>query len=74
MQVPASTAMAPRKASDEQELPALRRVVPQVPTKEENVEMLREDLRRMGCADLLSVPWDFQEEEMVRELIGALPN
>ena len=74
MQVPTSIAMAPLKANDEQELPALRRVVPQVPTKEEDVEMLREDLQRMGCAGLLFVPWEFREEEMVRELMRSPPS
>ena len=47
--------MAPRKAAEEQELPTLRKVIPQLPTKEKEVEMLREDLRRMGCAGLLTV-------------------
>ena len=28
----------------------------------------------MGCAGLLTVPWGFREEEMVRELIGEPPN
>ena len=45
-----------------------------MPTKKEDYEMLREDLRRMGCAGLLSVPWGFREEEMVCELMGAPPN
>ena len=66
--------MAPRKASNEQELPALRKVVPQLPTKEEDIEMLQEDQRRMGCAGLLTVPWGFREEEMIRELMGSPPN
>ena len=48
--------MTPRKTGGEQEFPVLRRVVPQVPMKEEDVEMLREDLQRMGCAGLLFVP------------------
>ena len=68
------TKMAPRKAGKEQELSTLWKVVPQLPTKEEDVEMLREDLRRMDCAGLLSVPWGFREEEMVQELIGEPPN
>ena len=38
-----------------QELPTLQKVIPQLPTKEEEVEMLREDLRQMDCAGLLSV-------------------
>ena len=49
--------MAPRKIVEEQEMPTLRKVIPQLPTKEEDIEMLREDLRRMGCAGLLTVPW-----------------
>ena len=55
-------------------MPTLRKVIPQLPTKEEDIEMLREDLRRMGCAGLLTVPWGFREEEMIRELIGEPPN
>ena len=65
--------MAPRRTGEEQELPSLRKVIPQLPAKEEDVEMLREDLRRMGCAGLLTVPWGFREEGMVRELIGDPP-
>ena len=34
---------------------------------------MREDLRRMGCAGLLTVPWGFQEETMVRELMDNPP-
>ena len=45
-----------RKAAEEQELPTLRKVIPQLPAKEKEVEMLREDLRRVGCAGLLTVP------------------
>ena len=66
--------MAPRKNSEEAELPTLRKVVPHLPAKEEDLEMLREDLKRMGCAGLMTVPWGFREEEMVRELIGEPPN
>ena len=66
--------MAPRKTVEEQEIPTLRKVIPQLPAKEVDVEKLREDLGRMGCAGLLTVPWGFREEEMVRELIGEPPN
>ena len=66
--------MTLRKTGGEQEFLVLRRVVPQVPMKEEDVETLREDLQRMGCAGLLFVPWGFQEEGMVRELMGSPPS
>ena len=66
--------MAPKKSNDAQELPTLRKVIPQLPAEEEDIEQLREDLRRMGCAGLLSVPWGFREEAMVSELIGEPPN
>ena len=74
MLVQTSTTMTPRKAGVEQEFSILRRVVPQVPMKEEDVEMLREDLQRMSCAGLLFVSWGFQEEEMVRELMRSPPS
>ena len=66
--------MAPRKSSEATEVPALRKVLPQRPGNEVAAEQLQEDLRRMGCAGLLTVPWGFREVEMVRELIGEPPN
>ena len=66
--------MAPKRTTEASELPTLRKVIPLLPAEEEEVEMLREDLRRMGCAGLLSVPWGFREEGMVGELIGEPPN
>lgn len=63
------TKMAPKWTSEVQELPTLRKVVPQL-LVEEDVEVLREDMRRMGCADLLTLPWDFRKEAMIWELIG----
>ena len=65
--------MTSRRGSDAAELPALKKVTPQLPPSDEEVEALREDLRRMGCAGLLSVPWGFQEETMVRELMDEPP-
>src|SRR5687767_486664 len=66
--------MTPRRMGDATELPTLRKVIPQLPSSEGDVEILREDLRRMGCAGLLMVPWGFQEETMVRELLGDPPS
>ncbi len=66
--------MAPKKSSEVQELPTLRKVVPQLPADEVEVEELREYLRHMGCVGLLTVPWGFREEAMVWELVGEPPN
>lgn len=55
-------------------VPTLKKVVPQLPELEEGKELLKEDLIRMGCASLMEVPWGFQEERMVRELMGSPPN
>ena len=51
--------MAPRKNGEEAELPALRKVEPHLPAKGKDLKMLREDLKRMGCAGLMTVPWGF---------------
>ena len=55
-------------------LPTLKKVLPLLPETEEDKELLRQDLTRMGCAGLMQVPWGFQEERMVRELMGSPPN
>ena len=65
--------MTPRRAAEVSELPTLREVIPQLPPSAEELEMLREDLRRMECAGLLMAPWGFQEEVMVKELLGEVP-
>ena len=61
--------MTSRRVSEAAELPALKKVTPQLLPSDGEVKALREDLWRMGCAGLLSVPWGFQEETMVRELM-----
>ena len=65
--------MTPRKFSEAPKLPTLKKVIPQLPFSDKDVEILREDLRRMGCAGLLMVPWGFQEETMVWKLMDDPP-
>ena len=65
--------MTSRRVSEAAELPALKKVTPQLPPSDEEVKTLRKDLRRIGSTGQLSVPWGFQEETMVRELMDEPP-
>ena len=46
----------------------LKPLVPAIPTDDEELRELREDLRIMGCEGLLAQPWDVQDAEVLREL------
>ena len=35
---------------------------------------MEEDLKKMRCERLLAPPWNFKNEEMMRELITTQPN
>jgi hypothetical protein len=41
--------------------------VPAIPTDDEELRELGEDLRRMGCDGLLGQPWNVQEDRVLRE-------
>ena len=45
----------------------LKHLVPAIPTDDEELRELREDLRIMGCEGLLAQPWDVQDAEVLRE-------
>ena len=53
---------------------ALKAVVPRVPRSAKDRELLEEDLRRIGCHDLMGKPWGLRMEEMVAELMGEKNN
>lgn len=55
-------------------LPMLRKVQPEIPTDEGEIEQLRESLGRMGCVGLLNVPWKVREEGLIRDLVGPVIN
>jgi hypothetical protein len=42
-------------------------LVPAIPTDDEELRELGEDLRRMGCEGLLGQPWNVQEDNVLRE-------
>ena len=42
-------------------------LIPAIPTDDEELLELREDLRVMGCGGLLSKPWNVQTDDVLRE-------
>jgi hypothetical protein len=52
----------------------IRKIVPEVPRDEAERAELLEDLQTMGCYGLLEKPWDFNDEEVVRELLNGVSN
>ena len=52
----------------------LRKVVPVVPSEDEEKVQLMDDLAKMGCLGLADKPWGFKDERMVKELLGRLSN
>jgi hypothetical protein len=52
----------------------LRKVVPDVPRNETERGELLEDLQTMGCSGLLEKPWDFKDDQIVRELLDGVSN
>jgi hypothetical protein len=52
----------------------LRKVVPDVPRNETERGELLEDLQTMGCSGLLEKPWDFKDDQIVRELLDGVLN
>ena len=52
----------------------LQKVTPAIPTDPEEFRVLESYLELMGCNGLLGVPWAFQSEGMVTELVGKPPN
>ena len=55
-------------------LPVMRKVLPEIPTDEDQLEQLRRNLERMGCAGLLDVPWAVREEGLIRDIIRPVSN
>ena len=55
-------------------LPALKKVLLDIPTDDDQLEQLRRNLERMGCAGLLDVPWAVREEGLIRDIIGPVSN
>jgi hypothetical protein len=45
----------------------MKPLVPAIPTDDEELRELGEDLRRMGCDGLLGQPWNVQEDRVLRE-------
>ena len=41
--------------------------MPAIPTEDEELQELGEDLRIMGCEGLLAQPWNVQEDKVLRE-------
>ena len=56
------------------QVPGIKKVQPEIPRDQDELEQLRRDLKRMGCDGLLEVPWAYSDEELVREVIGPFPN
>jgi hypothetical protein len=52
----------------------IRKIVPEVPRDEAERAELLEDLQVMGCSGFLEKPWDFKDEEIVRELLDGVSN
>ena len=53
---------------------ALKAVVPGIAKSAKDRELLEEDLRRIGCHDLMEKPWGLRMEDMVVELLGDKDN
>ena len=45
----------------------MRPIVPAIPTEDEELRQLGEDLRKMGCDGLLAQPWNVQDDKVLRE-------
>jgi hypothetical protein len=63
-----------RKSSKVPSEVKLRKVVPDVPRNEIERGELLEDLQTMGCSELLEKPWDFKDNQIVRELLDGVSN
>jgi hypothetical protein len=61
-----------RKSSEVSSEVKLQKVVPDVPRNETERGELLEDLQRMGCSGLLEKPWDFKDDQIVRELLDGV--
>jgi hypothetical protein len=46
---------------------SMKPLVPAIPTDDEELQELGEDLRSMGCEGLLGQPWNVQEDNVLRE-------
>ena len=46
---------------------SMKPLVPAIPTDDEELWELGEDLRIMGCEGLLDQPWDVQDDKVLRE-------
>ena len=53
---------------------ALKAVVQGIAKSAKDRELLEEDLRRIGCHDLMEKPWGLHMEDMVVELLGDKDN
>ena len=53
---------------------ALKAVVPGVPKNARDRELLKGDLRRIGCHGFMGKPWGLRMEDMVVELLGDKDN
>ena len=53
---------------------ALKAVVPDMPKSVKDMELLEEDLRRIGCFGFIGKPWGLWMEDMVVELLGDKDN
>jgi hypothetical protein len=45
----------------------MKPLVPAIPTDDEELRQLGEDLRKMGCDGLLAQPWNVQDDKVLRE-------
>jgi len=45
----------------------MKPLVPAIPTDDEELRQLGEDLRKMGCDGLLAQPWNVQDNKVLRE-------
>jgi hypothetical protein len=52
----------------------MKPLVPAIPTDDEELRELGEDLRKMGCEGLLGQPWNVQEDNVLREFKFARGN
>ena len=52
----------------------IKAVMPCFPASDEKVLQLEEDLRQMGCSQLMHRPWGLKSEYMLRELRVGAPN
>jgi hypothetical protein len=50
----------------------MKPLVPTIPTDDEELWQLGEDLRKMGCDGLLAQPWNVQDDSALRELQGGI--